>query len=80
MFENLENYIEEYINNEIDYINRYYYENCKNDIVSLRRLQKKDIQKIANKVDSDYALRRVLEETVHYYLYQYISGKNKEEN
>lgn len=32
------------------------------------------------KVDSDDALGRVLEETVHYYLYQYISGKNKEEN
>lgn len=79
---NLEAYIEEYINNEINYIERYDYEGCKNDIVNLRGLQKADIQRIADKVkvDLENELKRVLTGLVQYRLYHYIESKNKEEN
>lgn len=61
----------EYIQNEIDYINRYELEADKQDIKFLESLTEKDIEKIQEQVNRDDELYQKANETINYYLYHY---------
>ena len=65
--------IYEYINNEMNYIEKYDFDNCKNDYVYLKSLSDSDIKDIFNKVIKDGALEgeieNLIDERIHYYLY-----------
>ena len=63
--------VEEYIQNEIDYINRYGLEADKQDIKFLESLNEKDIEKIQEQVSRDDELYQKANETINYYLYHY---------
>lgn len=63
--------IEEYINNELNYIKRYDYESGKKDIQFLEQLSNNDIKKIADNVSNSEALQEYINEEIHYYLYHY---------
>lgn len=63
--------IKEYINNEINYIERYGLECDKQDIDYLKELKSKDIKKIQEQVNNDDSLYEFVNELIHYYLYHY---------
>ena len=61
----------EYIQNEINYIERYGLEADKQDIKYLNSLTKEDIEKIQEQVNRDDELYQKANETINYYLYHY---------
>lgn len=63
--------VKEYIQNEINYINRYGLECDKQDIKYLESLNKEDIKKIQEQVNNDDELYEKANETINYYLYHY---------
>lgn len=71
--------IYEYIENDIDYIEKYDYEAGKNDLMFLKSLNESDIKKINESVINDGELEsditRAIDECIHYYLYHYKKGE-----
>lgn len=63
--------VKEYIQNEINYINRYGLECDKQDIKYLESLNKEDIKKIQEQVNNDDGLYEFVNELINYYLYHY---------
>lgn len=61
--------IEDYINDEISYIEKYDYENCKNDIIYLKSLTTDDIDKVKQHIERDDELRECINECLNYYIY-----------
>lgn len=63
--------VELYIQNEIDYINRYGMECDKQDIPYLESLQEEDIKEITTRINNDSELFEKINELINYYLYHY---------
>lgn len=63
--------IKYYIENDIDYIERYGYEEEKKDLKFLKSLTDKDIEILVDKVLNDDELNEERNNTIHHYLYHY---------
>lgn len=62
--------IEDYINDEIDFIERYEtYDDAKNDIEYLKSLTDEDLKLVEEKCNRDDELRQCINECLNYYVY-----------
>ncbi len=72
--------VELYIQNEIDYINRYGLNSDKQDIPYLESLQEEDIKEITTRINNDSELFEKINELINYYLYHYEKNIELKEN
>lgn len=71
--------VKNYIENEINYIEEYDKENCKEDLEFLYSLTDEDIKKIQKNVELDSELsleiENLIRESINYWLYHYNKGE-----
>lgn len=71
MYDEIEYFIEEELNDFKDYPDCYLKDDIENNTKFLNNLTKTDIEKIGNMILEDEELNSVLNSTIRYYLYHY---------